>query len=122
MILYLYLLKIIIELFVILINRFTKLYIYLYILTMDSQAFVINPPLSDHSSCNESTHASSICSKGPSHSSIQYFCLESTCSNDRLLCRACIAASHRKHKVGIIDKLIEPLNRLNMNSFHTDSR
>lgn len=47
---------------------------------------------------------------------IQYICLDSSCLKNRLLCKQCVEESHRKHRVGIIDKLIEPLNRLNMNS------
>jgi hypothetical protein len=40
---------------------------------------------------------------------------------NRLLCKRCVHESHRKHKVGVIDKLIEPLNRLNMNSCYEHS-
>jgi hypothetical protein len=55
--------------------------------------------------------------KGQSgHQMVKYICLEASCGLDRVLCEKCVHEGHRKHKVGIIDKLIEPLNRLGMNS------
>ena len=58
------------------------------------------------------------CAKKPEHSNqrLKYLCLESSCGHHRVLCRKCVNEDHRKHKVGVIDKLIEPLNRLCMNS------
>lgn len=66
---------------------------------------------------------SGVCIHKEAHNNqqIQYICLEASCVLNRLLCRRCVNESHRKHKVGIIDKLIEPLNRLNMNSFYEHS-
>lgn len=65
----------------------------------------------------------SICIKREAHQNqqIQYICLEEGCQDNRQLCRECVSESHRKHKVGVIDKLISPMNRLNMNSYHEDS-
>ena len=37
---------------------------------------------------------------------IQYVCLENACMLNRLICRQCLRESHRKHKIGVIDKLI----------------
>ena len=58
------------------------------------------------------------CARKPDHSSqrLKYLCLESACDQHRVLCRKCVNEDHRKHKVGVIDKLIEPLNKLCMNS------
>lgn len=70
----------------------------------------------------EKTNGMPSCNKQGHHSQrIQYLCLDDNCSTSRLLCRSCINESHRKHKVGVIDKVIEPLNRLNMNSCYRSS-
>ncbi len=53
--------------------------------------------------------------------SIQYFCLDELCFNKRLFCHACAKLDHKKHRIGRIDRLIEPLSLLNINSFHEDS-
>ncbi len=52
---------------------------------------------------------------------IQYFCLDELCFNKRLFCHACAKIDHKKHRIGRIDRLIEPLSLLNINSFHEDS-
>ena len=52
---------------------------------------------------------------------VQYFCLDEHCFNKRLFCQACAKLDHKKHRIGRIDRLIEPLSLLNINSFHEDS-
>ena len=52
---------------------------------------------------------------------VQYFCLDELCFNKRLFCQACAKLDHKKHRIGRIDRLIEPLSLLNINSFHEDS-
>lgn len=61
--------------------------------------------------------------KVPAHQQnlIQYFCLDELCFNKRLFCNACAKMDHKKHRIGRIDRLIEPLSLLNINSFHEDS-
>ena len=48
----------------------------------------------------------------------QYLCLNEKCTQPRIICAICAKEKHPKHKIGSIDKLIDPLNRLNQNSFH----
>lgn len=64
-----------------------------------------------------------VCSRSEAHhgQKIQYVCLEESCELSRLLCKSCVTESHRRHKVGIIDKLIPPLSRLSLNSHHPHS-
>jgi hypothetical protein len=73
---------------------------------------------------SESEQSPGYCSRSEEHNrqKIQYFCLEDSCELNRLLCKSCIGESHRRHKVGIIDKLITPLNRLGMNIHHPNSQ
>lgn len=58
--------------------------------------------------------------KVPTHEDkmVQYFCLDELCFNKRLFCQACAKLDHKKHRIGRIDRLIEPLSLLNINSFH----
>ena len=62
--------------------------------------------------------------KIPAHDKnpVQYFCLDELCFNKRLFCQACAKLDHKKHRIGRIDRLIEPLSLLNINSFHEDSQ
>ncbi len=62
--------------------------------------------------------------KLPQHQNnlVQYFCLDELCFNKRLFCHACAKLDHKKHRIGRIDRLIEPLSLLNINSFHEDSQ
>jgi hypothetical protein len=52
------------------------------------------------------------------HSSqtIRFLCLEEACSSDRLICHLCVRDRHRKHSLANLDKYIDPLARLGMNS------
>ena len=58
------------------------------------------------------------CNKQEQHNSqrVRYICLEDSCMLNRMLCKQCVNEDHRRHKVGVIDKLVAPLNRLCMNS------
>jgi hypothetical protein len=53
---------------------------------------------------------------------IHYFCLDEFCHRKSLFCHMCAKIDHRKHKIGRIDRLVEPLALLNINCFHEDSQ
>lgn len=69
-----------------------------------------------------SEQGSTFC-KHPDHNSqpIRFLCLEDSCKQDRLICHFCVRDRHRKHSLANLEKYIEPLARLGMNS-QTENR